>query len=192
MIRPGDKVLHAGCVNHETGDVTRDNWLHGRLQEKCPDILGIDIEEQEIKKMRQMGFKVRVADCEYLALGEKFDVIVAGELLEHLANPGRFLERAKEHLLFGGKLILSTPNVFCYWHAISVLLRGRPTIHPEHMAWYDEVTLRHLLERHGFGSIEIKYVPIPSTGRGRLFSLLLCRLGLSRIGGAGILVTCGV
>ncbi|MBF0217416.1 MAG: class I SAM-dependent methyltransferase [Candidatus Omnitrophica bacterium] len=191
MIRPVDKVLHAGCVNHETGDVSRENWLHGRLQAKCQNVLGIDIEEKEIKKMRGMGFKVRVADCEHLALGEKFDVIVAGELLEHLANPGRFLDRAKEHLLPGGKLILSTPNVFCYWHAISVLLRGRPTIHPEHVAWYDETTLRHLVERHGFKSLDVKYVPIPSTGRGRLLSLVLVRLGLARIGGAGILMVCG-
>jgi len=40
----------------------------------------------------------------------RFDAIVAGEVLEHLENPYRFVRDCREALRPGGRLVLSTPN----------------------------------------------------------------------------------
>ena len=45
-----------------------------------------------------------------IRLGRKFDVIVTGEILEHLPNQGLFLENAERHLKKKGVQILTTPN----------------------------------------------------------------------------------
>ncbi len=74
--------------------------------------LGIDIEEKEIIKMKKEGYNVICANVETMQLNLKFDVIIAGELIEHLHNPGLFLNTLYEHLRDEGKLILTTPNPF--------------------------------------------------------------------------------
>lgn len=68
------------------------------------------MDEEGLKKLRSDGYNVRLMDAESLRLGEKFDVVIAGEIIEHLPNPGRFLERARAHLADGGELIVTVPN----------------------------------------------------------------------------------
>jgi 2-polyprenyl-3-methyl-5-hydroxy-6-metoxy-1,4-benzoquinol methylase len=75
-------------------------------------------------------------------LGETFEVIVAGDVIEHMSNPGLFLDNCRRHLEPGGQLILTTPNA--KWP--TVFLRPNPT----HALWHDHYTLRHLLERHHY------------------------------------------
>ena len=99
----GKKVLDLGCVQHSLEKATRDDWLHGILSQYAGCILGVDILEKEVEKIKKMGYNVVCADVEKMDLPEKdFDVIVAGELIEHLANPGLFLENCRKHLKDGG------------------------------------------------------------------------------------------
>ena len=44
-----------------------------------------------------------------------FDVVLAGDVLEHVRDPGRVLEQARELLAPGGRLIVSVPN-FGHWY----------------------------------------------------------------------------
>jgi len=91
---------------------------------------------------------------ETMDLGRTFDVIVAADVLEHLTNPGMFLDRAHEHLRDGGRLSLVTPNAFSFNNTAKYVLGREPGAHPEHTAHYDFVTLRQLLVRHRFESLE--------------------------------------
>jgi len=58
----------------------------------------------------QSGFNVVVGDAETLDMDGKYDYVVAGELIEHLLNPGAFLAAAKGWIAEGGTLIITTPN----------------------------------------------------------------------------------
>jgi len=50
-------------------------------------------------------------DAEFIPFRSKsFDIIVAGELIEHLSDPKRFLEECHRTLTDEGVLIISTPN----------------------------------------------------------------------------------
>jgi 2-polyprenyl-3-methyl-5-hydroxy-6-metoxy-1,4-benzoquinol methylase len=72
-------------------------------------------------------------DVESHDFGRRFGAIVAGDVIEHLSNPGRFLENCRRHLEEGGVLLLTTPNA--KWP--TVFLRPNPT----HALWHDRGSL---------------------------------------------------
>ena len=65
-------------------------------------------------------------------------------LIEHLSNPGKFLDCAKRHLRRKGYLLLTTPNAR---HPQLWLVQK---FNPNHVQLYSLKILRNLLKRHGF------------------------------------------
>jgi SAM-dependent methyltransferase len=55
------------------------------------------------------------------------DIVIAGEIIEHLINPFRFLKEINRILKKGGELILSTPNAVDLKSRIKVLFGRLPT-----------------------------------------------------------------
>ena len=147
----GKDVLDCGCI----GDVaeTREEAQrasHEQIAKKAKYCLGIDIWKAEVEKRKAMGYNVIYGNVETMSLGRQFDVIVASDLIEHLANPGMFLERAREHLRDEGLLCVVTPNAHSLNTTVKALLGARTAVNPEHTCWYDPTTLLQLLGRHGF------------------------------------------
>jgi SAM-dependent methyltransferase len=65
-------------------------------------------------------------DLEDVGLGdEKFSLITAIEVIEHLSNPGRLLSHASKHLASGGILVVTTPNMHSITARLRFLLSGR-------------------------------------------------------------------
>lgn len=147
----GKDVLDCGCVGNaaETPEDAKQT-SHEQIRRKARYCLGVDIWKEEIEKRREMGYNVMYGNVETMDLGRRFDVIVAADLVEHLGNPGMFLERAREHLRDGGTLCLVTPNAHSLNTAAKALLGVRTAVNPEHTCWYDPTTLRQLLARYGF------------------------------------------
>jgi 2-polyprenyl-3-methyl-5-hydroxy-6-metoxy-1,4-benzoquinol methylase len=74
-----------------------------------------------------------------------FDVIVSLEVIAHVEDQGRYLERAAQALKPGGYLIITTVNKFVHdrteW----------PEDSPGHIRyWLDRGSFRQLLSQHGF------------------------------------------
>jgi 2-polyprenyl-3-methyl-5-hydroxy-6-metoxy-1,4-benzoquinol methylase len=120
-------------------------------------LYGVDLDGSGLERLRAAGFgRLYQADVEQLQdLGERFEIVVAGELVEHLANPGRFLRAITRHLSEDGKLIVTVPSAQSI-RIIANAIRMREVVHPEHNAYYSPSTLRHLLESHGFEIEEIR------------------------------------
>jgi len=151
----GREVLDCGCVGGEIhSDAQYEQTTHAALARRAKYCLGIDIWKEEVEKRRALGLDIVHGNVETMNLGRTFDVIVAADVIEHLANPGLFLDRAHEHLRDGGRLCLVTPNAFSLNNAVKYALGREPGVHPEHTTWYDFVTLRQLLARHGFEPLE--------------------------------------
>jgi hypothetical protein len=83
------------------------------------------------------------------------EVIVCGEVLEHLGNPGWCLTRLKRQYA-GVPVILTVPNAFTTVGRHH-LQRGIENVNIDHVAWYSPRTLKTLLERHGFEIHEFYY-----------------------------------
>jgi 2-polyprenyl-3-methyl-5-hydroxy-6-metoxy-1,4-benzoquinol methylase len=107
----------------------------------------------------QFGFKnLYQADAERLdelELNASFDVVLAGDLIEHLSRPGAMLEGIKRFLHPEGSLVISTVNAFGLHFQLRRWL-GSYTEHPQHVCFYSPETIVHLLERHGYRVQEMR------------------------------------
>lgn len=151
------KVLDIGIVQHEISAIESEGWLHRLIDQYAEDTVGIDIDEEGIQYLQQEGYDARIADATAFDFNEEFDVIVAGELIEHLSDFDGFLQSVHENLKDDGNFILSTPNVFFFERFWSLFWNGDITVNSEHTCWFDEHTLTQLLDRYGFRVDEIHY-----------------------------------
>jgi len=165
----GKDVLDLGCVDSRKARHSAQqrfeykvNLLHKRIAQVNPGVIGIDIDPEGAKVLRQQGYNVLVENVETMNLGREFDTIVAGELIEHLENPGLFLRNMHRHLKPGGVIIISTPNPFYAGTSWKIWRYGRPSVHEEHMGWQDPTTLSQLLNRTGFDVIDGTWVQPPA------------------------------
>ena len=159
-IAPGAAVLDLGCVDarpaRRTGPSSAGaaDLLFRRIVETNPDTLGVDLDAAGIAALVRGRYRAVCADVHTMDLGRTFDTIVAGEIIEHLENPGQFLRTLRRHLRPDGKLIVTTPNPFYALQAWKIWRRGRPRCHEGHVAWFDPLTLAALLRRTGFEPVE--------------------------------------
>lgn len=85
---------------------------------------------------------------------ESFEVIVLSEVVEHLLNPGRMLERLKLLMQPGTtQLLVTVPNAFTVNNLLH-MARGVEYVHPDHNCYFSHVTLRNLLTKTGFDIAE--------------------------------------
>ncbi|MGH9892670.1 MAG: class I SAM-dependent methyltransferase, partial [bacterium] len=144
-------TLDIGCVQHSAHHHESDTWLHAHLVRSAASVIGVDIAGREVEELRHKGYRMVCADALTVDLGDTFDVITAGEIIEHLDDPGIFLRNMNRHLKDDGMLILTTPNVFFAFHFVESLTTSPyRRWNPEHVAWYCYFTLENLLLRNGF------------------------------------------
>ena len=117
-----------------------------------------------------------LADAESFDLGERFDVVWAGELIEHLSNPGGFLD-LRQAPCAEWTLVLTTPNGFAVSNFV-YRLWGTVRVNLDHACWYCADTLGGLLDRHGFGIEEMAYLKHWTPGRVRRLLATLVRAPL--------------
>jgi 2-polyprenyl-3-methyl-5-hydroxy-6-metoxy-1,4-benzoquinol methylase len=153
----GKDVLDLGCVNHDIVCEKQEDWLHGFVKKHAKSVLGVDYLPSEVEKLRKKGYDIICADVETMNLNKKYDVIIAGELIEHLSNFGLFLDTIKKHLKEEGIFIVTTPNAFSIRNTLRGVLLGNVPANVEHTCWFCNKTLANLLKRKGFIYIDRYY-----------------------------------
>ncbi|MBU6214869.1 methyltransferase domain-containing protein [Patescibacteria group bacterium] len=148
LVSEKDTVLDVGFWGQGTGADSPD-WVHALLRARAKETWGIDRDYDEQRVPGDEAHYAR-ASAESFSLPKKFDVIFAGDLIEHLSNPGLFLESARRHLMPGGRLILSTPNAFNLFNIAEKFSKGEPTVNPDHTCYFNDKTLRQLLQKNGW------------------------------------------
>ena len=133
----GKDILDIGSV----GQTSAYN-LWNILEKHAGKLTGIDTE-------RSNQENVVYGSMENYDFNKKFDVIVAGDVIEHINNQGLFLENIKKHLKNDGYFILTTPNAKWF----NVILKPNKT----HTCWHDKYTLSYLLKKYGFVTISFRY-----------------------------------
>ncbi len=153
----GKKVLHLGCTDYPfTKEVIKNQMLlHFELDKVANGLYGFDFDKRGIKILADAGVKnLYVSNLEKLEevdLDETFDVIIAGEMIEHLSNPGLFLKGIQRFMNPTTNLIITTINAYCGMRMLTYGFRGRggahEPVHPDHVAYYSYSTLKVLIER---------------------------------------------
>lgn len=155
----GKRVLHLGCTNwpYTRESIENGMLLHTELEKIAAEVVGLDADQEGINVLKEDGSKnIYEADLEHLdklELNRTFDVIIAGEMIEHLNNPGLFLNGIKRFMNAETELVLTTINAYCGMRFWQYGLRGKrgkqEFVHPDHVAYYSYSTLNLLLTRHG-------------------------------------------
>lgn len=153
----GREVLDLGCVDHEASHEEGKDWLHRKIREKAKSVLGVDYAAEEVMRLRDKGYEVVQGNVETLVLHQTFDVVIAGNIIEHLSNPGLFLETVKSHLKQNSLFILTTDNCYGLRSLKAVFFSDGIQPNKEHSMAFEEEVLRQLLERHGFQITDFYY-----------------------------------
>ncbi len=152
----GRDVLDLGCVQHDPRNYRSRFWLHKAIREVARSVVGVDLYAEGVERLRSLGFDVELADAQDFDLGRRFDVIVVGDLIEHLDDLGGLLESCVRHMHPESRLLVSTPNPW-YWRNVLHALRGEVPNNPEHTCWLCPRTLRQLAARHGLAVVEVRF-----------------------------------
>jgi 2-polyprenyl-3-methyl-5-hydroxy-6-metoxy-1,4-benzoquinol methylase len=152
------KVLHLGCVDEVmlTEGIKEKNQLtHFMLSRVAREVWGMDISKKGIEMLRGIGvnnlFLGNIENIEGIKelKGQNFDIILATEILEHLNNPGLFLQGVKSLFSANTEMIITVPNALQF-SAFEYGLRGFEFVHPAHNFYFSYRTLYNLLVKHNF------------------------------------------
>jgi len=145
-------VLDVGCVAHDVERMSAPTWLHGRIAAAARRCVGVDVLPAGVEAMRRRGYDVVLHDVT-TGLGPiaglaPFDVIVAGELIEHVEGVDMLFRLAGETLADGGQLIITTPNPYAPGRVRAGQL-GIVWENADHILYAFPSGIAELCERHG-------------------------------------------
>ena len=134
---PGKHVLDLGCRD---GALT-EAYASGN------DIVGVDADKEALAEAARRGIETHWADLDQpLELGdESFDVVVAGELLEHLRDPHRLVREIRRVLKPGGTFVASVPNAYRLKGRLRFLAGRAPESDPTPLQIFSPSDVRTLL-----------------------------------------------
>ncbi|MBW1717601.1 MAG: methyltransferase domain-containing protein [Deltaproteobacteria bacterium] len=153
----GKRVLDLGCRD---GSLTRF-YATGNT------VTGCDIDRVALKKAEEIGIETHWLDLnqEFPFDPETFDVVVSGEILEHVYHVDDFLSNVHRVLKPTGIFVGSVPNTFHLKHRFQFLIGKEFESDLSHVRKFNPAILRETLERNGFVMEEAKGIG------GRLFPL---------------------
>jgi hypothetical protein len=133
-------------------------WLHARLAAASASCLGVDVDPVGIKAMSDRGFDVLEHDLGSglgpVAQRAPFDLIVAGELIEHVESVGMIFETSAAVLAPGGALVLTSPNPYAP-RRTRAARRGIVCENVDHILYAFPSGIAELAERHGLRLAEV-------------------------------------
>jgi len=205
----GKQVLHLGCADTPYTQLRLNDGtlLYTMIEDVAEAQYGVDLSAEGIEFLKRCGYQnLAVADVEHLATENPFgqvdfDVIVAGEIIEHLSNPGLFLDSLKRLLRKpSAKLVLTTINAYCAYRFCYSLLMREESVHPDHVSYFSRKTLTRMLAMHDYEVEDFSFYPIGreheqyiNKGRTQLL-WLVDRLAykFSPLLADGVMVTCSL
>lgn len=155
LIGSGQRVLELGAAS---GFVTR------ALRERGNHVTAVESDARLAEDLAQVADAVVITDLNWLDLadqltGQTFDVVLAGDVLEHCHDPDLVLHQAIGLLREGGSVIISVPNV-AHGDVRLALLQGhfqyRETglLDRTHLRFFTRASVEALLGRNGLVASE--------------------------------------
>ncbi|HTA12509.1 MAG TPA: class I SAM-dependent methyltransferase [Solirubrobacteraceae bacterium] len=151
-VRAGERVLDVGCG---------EGRFTAELVRAGASAVGVDVAEEPLRRARarhpQLDVRLIDGDGPWQLEDASFDVVWAGEVLEHVLDTAAWLSEARRVLRSGGNLLVTTPG-----HGRATLLglalsRRAFAAHfdplGDHVRFYSRQTLTGLIEQFGFESV---------------------------------------
>jgi SAM-dependent methyltransferase len=145
---PGRRVLDLGC---RYGALTQA-YAEGN------DVVGVDVDREALAEAAKLGIETRWADVEERLPfdDDSFDVVVAGELLEHVRDPDGLVADARRVLRPAGRIVGSVPNAFRLLNRFRFLAGLPPERDPTHLHMFTPREVELLLG--AFEDVEVRLI----------------------------------
>lgn len=165
LIGRADRVLDVGCA---TG------YLADALQRRGSTVSGVEFDADAGRRALPFLDKLVVGDLDSLDLSRefataRFDVVVFGDVLEHLKDPLAALGQARALLAPGGAIVISIPNV-AHGSVRLALLQGRwdyrdiGLLDRTHIRFFTRSTLLALLRDAGLVAVDVRRTTVDPLG----------------------------
>ncbi|MBI1866589.1 MAG: class I SAM-dependent methyltransferase [Candidatus Staskawiczbacteria bacterium] len=92
-----------------------------------------------------------------------FSVIYLGDIIEHVVDPLALLSECKRILKKGGIIVISTPNIDCFWFKAtrfichSLKMPWSVLIPPYHLYLFSEDNFKRFMHKLDFKTLEVEY-----------------------------------
>lgn len=159
------RVLDVGC---STGYVARGLVVRG-----CT-VSGVELEAEWAEEAKPVLEQLVIGDLDTLdlveAFGEaSFDVVVFGDVLEHLKDPEQVLLQTRRLLRDRGSVVISLPNVAHGDLRLSLLAgywdyREVGLLDETHLRFFTRRTIERMMSRTGYAIVDMRQVRIPMFG----------------------------
>ncbi|OGG11299.1 hypothetical protein A2Z00_02345 [Candidatus Gottesmanbacteria bacterium RBG_13_45_10] len=160
-IGTGKRVLDVGC---------NDGYIGGLILRNHNDVYGVDIVKDNIKVAKRRSIKIKFFDItkdKFPYESDYFDVILLGDIIEHVFDTDMLLRNCYYILKPGGFLLLTTPNVASLGRRLMLLFGISPYLeysphHPTnnlpsvgHIRYYTKDVLYRQLAMNKYKDIKI-------------------------------------
>jgi 2-polyprenyl-3-methyl-5-hydroxy-6-metoxy-1,4-benzoquinol methylase len=172
-------ILDIGCY---------DGTFLSLIKKRNNNFFGIEASDWGIEKSRQKGMEVSqyfFDDKTKLPYVDNFfDVIIAGEIIEHIYDTDFFLAEISRILKVRGNLIMSTPNIASIGRRLFLLFGINPIIElspnePDssgHIRYFTFKTLTKILKKHKFKMISSQSDFVNFSKDGKIKSVFLAKI----------------
>ncbi len=149
MIGHDRDILDLGCLDGTVGSL---------FIERGNRVTGVDASRSAIETARSRGLDARLGNLEEPLPFEdnSFDVVFAGEVIEHVFDVDRMVSEARRVLRAGGSFVVTTPNLAALGRRLMLLFNRNPHIEISftgdaagHIRYFIRSTLAALLQKYG-------------------------------------------
>lgn len=168
-------ILDIGCF---------DGTFLSMITNRNNNFYGVDASDYAVKQSSKKGIQVKqffFDDVTKIPFQDNFfDLIIAGEIIEHIYDTDFFLEEIRRLLKRNGFFLISTPNLASLGRRLLLFFGMSPIIEvspneidsPGHIRYFTFKTQRKLLEKHGFKILIRRSDVLNLTSNGAIRSLL--------------------
>ncbi len=154
------KVIHIGFADHIDlikKKIDSGLWLHKILIDTSEECYGIDIDFKAVEYVKE-NFGIDNVFCLDVVkdeipeqiMNKHFDLLILGEVIEHIGNPVEFLSTIRKKFKpIVNQIVITTPNAFSAIN-LSYAQRNSEIINSDHRFWFTPYTLSKILTDAGY------------------------------------------
>lgn len=152
------RVLECGCSN---------GFLSRLITAGGSRVVGLEIDPEAAEEARRSCARVLSIDLNdsswTKSVGEQFDLVTFGDVLEHLVDPQAVLRQAQQLLAPGGRVLICLPNI-AHWRIRLRLLRGKFEYEPmgimdyTHLRFFTVATARKMIQGAGYRVVRFQAI----------------------------------
>lgn len=139
-------VLHIGFADapYTAAKLSAGTLLHSSLATTAAELFGIDPNEKAVAIYQQQTKDPNVSTSTIDEMQEnevkRYNLVLIGEVLEHISNPSAVIEQLEQKMKAGQELLVTVPN-YASFDSIAAALHNTESVHADHEWYFSPYTL---------------------------------------------------